>query len=412
MAKMLMAKGSDADGDGEDADGDEKSMEELEEAADEAEEAEGQEGEGEDAEGEGQEADGEGEGEGEGKSKKKAQGKKPGKGKGAGEGDGRSLGDLAKQDWADYPKRIAELSSEINRVRIIFKKIQEMQLQRKVIQSKTLEILPEDGEVKDRFNIEAHKQLTIKKLTGSVQEEDLKRFHANENKLVPTVVDLVIWIDGSGSMGQATGNKPSPLQSALQASAILYEAAAGKDLHMNVYVGMWGDADPPIKIKPGDDRVTVGKAMEQMRKGLGSGTSFAPAIKKTAETIGQQRGESGTLTGYTHVLVLSDGDSFDSAEAKKKLATMYQYSDKVTLDIGIITATKGTEMEKMAKSMPKGKPSQEVGVVLGSDPNKVPMAITGLLLDKVRKCGSFTAIPNTKKRREMKTALNKMDPKR
>ena len=415
------ANGQDADGegaDGEDADGDDadgsegESMEDLEKNAEESEQGEGEEadGEGEDADGEGQ--DGEGK-KGKPQKGKPGQGKQPGKG--AGKSDGRSLSDLAKQDWSDYPKRIAELSGEIQRTRSVFKKIQEMQLQRQVIQSKSLEILPQDGEVRDRFNIEAHKQLTIKKLTGSVEEEDLKRFHANENKFVPTEVDIVIMIDGSGSMGSARSNlasPASPLELALQTSAILYEAAAGKEMHMNVYVGMWGDSNPPIMIKPGDDRVTVGKAMEKMRKGLNSGTNFAPAVQKVAETIGEQRGKTGTLTGYTHVLVISDGDAFDEAESRKKVATMFQYSDKVTMDVAIITAQKGTAMEKMANNMGASKPSQQVGVVLGKDPNKVPMAITGLLLDKVRKCGSFTAIPSAKKRRQMKTAHNKMERKK
>jgi hypothetical protein len=164
-------------------------------------------------------------------------------------------------------------------------------------------------------------------------------------------------------------------------------------------------------IKPGDDRVTVGKAMEQMRTGLQSGTSFAPAVKKVAETIGEQRGKSGTLSGFTHVMVLSDGDAFDVAQSKEKILTMFQYSDKVTFDAGIITGQKGSGMEQMAKSIPARKPFQEFGVVLGSDPNKVPMSIVGLLYQKVLKCGSFKAIPNSKKRRQMKKALNKMDPK-
>lgn len=409
------ADGEDADGDdqdGEDADDDAMSEEELEKAAREAEKAD-QEGEEADGEGEGEGEDADGDGDGPGKKGKK-KGQKPGKGKGAGHGDGRTLADLAKQDWRDYPKRIEELSGQISMVRKLFKKVQELQLQKQVVQSKTLEMLPEGGELKERFDLEAHRSLTIKKLTGSVEEEDLKRFRKDENIFVPTELDIVILIDGSGSMGMDSYKVQgvTPLQSALQASAILYEAAAGKDMKMNVYVGMWGNSEPPIHIKPGDDRVKVGQAMELMRKGLNSGTDFAPAVKKVAETIGEQHGESGTLTGFTHVLVITDGDSADKQASKEKMATMFQYSDKVTFDVAIITAKKDTAMEGMAKDLGGKKPSQEVGVVLGSDPNQVPLAIVGLLLEKVRKCGSFKAVPNNKKRAEMKKALNKMDPKK
>ena len=223
-------------------------------------------------------------------------------------------------------------------------------------------------------------------------------------------------IDGSGSMNsnRTRSDGPTALQSSLQAAAILYEAAAGKDMHMNVYVGMWGSDKPDlIKIKPGDDRVSVGKAMAAMQKGLNSGTEFAPAVKAIAQTIGEQHGKSGTLTGFTHVLVISDGDSADEAASKEKVSTMFQYSDKVTFDVAIITAKPNTAMEKMAKGLSGAKkPAQQVGVVLGNDPNEVPMAIVGLLLDKVQKCGSFTPISNSKKRRDMKIALNKMDPKK
>jgi len=397
------------DGESKDADGDAKTAEELEKEAKEAEEAE-------DAENDGDDADGD---DADGKGKKKGKGKpNPGAGKeGAGHGDGRSLSDLAKQDWKDYPKRIAELSGPIQRVRKIFKEVQKRQLQRKVVQSKSMDILPENGELKERFNVDAHRSLTIKKLTGGVEENDLKRFYRDESKFTPTEIDIVIMIDGSGSMGQASysgsgsGSSPSPLQSALQASAILFEAAAGKDMKMNVYVGMWGDSNPPIMIKPGDDRITIGKAMEKMRQGLNSGTDFAPAVEKVAEVIGDQRGRSGTLSGLTHVLVISDGDMVDIAHAKEKMNIMFECSDKVTFDVAIITASKNTQMENMAKGMAARKPFQKVGVVLEKDPNKVPMAIVELLLKKVQEYGSFTAVPNSKKRRAMKKAHNRMDKK-
>ena len=293
-------------------------------------------------------------------------------------------------------------------MRRIFKEIQKRQLQRKNAPSRTLDFLPENGEVKERFNVEAHRNLTIKKRTGTVERHDLNRFHKDEAKLVPTELDIVILIDGSGSMN---GGSPSPLQSALQASVILYEAAAGKDMKMNVYVGLWGDSEAPILIRPGDDRAKIGKAMEGAKRGLNSGTSFAPAVAKVAETIGDQRGKSGTLSGFTHVLILSDGDIFDASPSAENIKTMFQYSDKVTFDTAIITAQKGTAMENMAKSIKAQKPFQDVGVVLSRDPNKVPMEIVNLLLAKVQKCGSFTAIPNSQKRRAMKKAHNKMDKK-
>ena len=387
-------EGQEADGEDADGEGDGRTLEELEKEAEKAEE--GEDADGEDADGE--DADGEGQG----KKQKAGQGKK---GHQAGQGDGKKLGDLANQDWTKYNERIAELADPISRVRKLFKDIQDRQLQRKRGQSRSLDILPENGEVKERFNTEAHRNLVIKKATGQVEKQDMERFHKDETKFVPTEIDLVIMIDGSGSMNG------TPLNSALQAAAIMFEAASGKDMKMNVYVGMWGDKDPPMLIFPGADRVEIGKQMERARKGLNSGTDLAPAIKKVAQTIGDQQGRSGTLSGFTHVLIISDGDMFDIAPAKERMLTMFESSDKVTFDVAII-GRQGTSMETMAKGIKGSKPFQDIGVAVGNDPNTIPMEIVGLLLEKVRKCGSFTAVPNSQKRRAMRKAHNKMDPKR
>jgi hypothetical protein len=409
------ADGQDADGDDADGEGNENDSENDGEDGDEGKTTEELEEELEEMEASEQDADGQdqdGEGEGQGKKAGKKPGKsKPGKpGKQAGHGEGKKLGDLAKQDWTKYNERVAELSAQISRVRKIFKQVQERQVQRKRVHSPTLDILPENGEVKDRFNAEAHQNLVIKKTLGGLEEGDLKRFHKDEPKFIPTEIDIVIMIDGSGSMGSGS---PSPLDSALQATAILYEAAAGKDMKMNVYVGMWGERAPPIIIKPGDDRVSVGRAMQAARSGLHSGTDFAPAVKRVAEVIGEARGKSGTLSGFTHVLILSDGDIFDEKLALQNLNTIFECSDKVTFDTAIITSksTYKSKMQTMAEGHKGRKPFQDIGVTVGNDPEEVPMAIVGLLLEKIRKCGSFIAIPNSQKRRMMNKAKNKMDKK-
>ncbi|MDE1153850.1 MAG: hypothetical protein PW788_15060 [Micavibrio sp.] len=398
-------EGQDADGEGDDADGEDADGDEGMTAEELEKELEKRQQEADEADGEGQDADGEGEdADGQGKGKKPGKGK-PGKGsKQAGHGDGKSLEELSKLDWTDYQQRISELGGPITRVRKLFKDVQERQLQRKRTMSTGLDILPENGEVKDRFNADAHRNMTIKKATGQLEEGDLKRFNTDATKMVPTEIDIVIMIDGSGSMNG------TPLLSALQASAIMFEAASGKDMKMNVYVGMWGDSDPPILIKPGADRIEIGKQMARAQKGLNSGTDLAPGIVKIAKTIGEQRGKSGTLSGFTHVLIISDGDMFDAEKAKANIMTMFEYSDKVTFDTAII-GNKNTNMEKMANGIKGRKSFQDVGVTVGRNPEEIPMSIVGLLLEKVKKTGSFVAVPNSQKRRAMKKAHNKMDPK-
>lgn len=401
------ADGQDADGqdaDGQDADGDDADGAMTEEQLeDKVSDMDGQDADGDEADG--QDADGD-EADGQQQGKKKVKSKKPSKQ--AGSSDGK-LEDLSKKDWREYNKRIAELAGPINRVRKLFKDVQERQLQRKQVTSRTLDIIPENSEVKERFNAEAHRNMAVKKASGQLEENDLKRFHKDEPKFTPTEIDIVIMIDGSGSM------KGRPLDSALQAGAIMFEAASGKDMNMNVYVGIWGNDDPPIIIRPGADRIQIGQAMEAARPGLSSGTDLAPAIRKVAQVIAEQRGKSGTMSGFTHVLIVSDGDinsyGGDAEEARKRMQDLFTYADKVTFDVAII-GRQGTAMEQTAKKVKGHKPYHDVGITIGSDGNTIPLEIVGLLLDKVRKCGSFIAVPNTQKRRAMQKALNKMDKKR
>ena len=393
--------GKDSDGKDSDADADgdaEKTLEQMLKEKAEREAQEAQEGEGQGQEAEGQSAEGQ---DGQGGKPKKSGGKK------AGHGGNKSLGDLAKEDWTKYEDRVNELRGPIARARKLFKQVQEKQLQPKKAISKQLDILPENGEVMERFNLEAHRNLIIKKSTRDVQEQDLKRFQTDERTMVPTEIDVVILIDASGSM------VPHPLDSALQAGAILFEAANGKDMKMNVYVGLWGNDDPPILIKPGDTPTQIGQAMQGARRGLNCGTDLAPAIRNTAKVIGEQRGRAGTLSGFTHILVISDGEIGDAPAATKAIETLFTCSDKTTIDTAVINSNKQTEMDTMIKGVGK-KTTRDyhvVGAAHEFNPDLIPDSILGLLLDKIRKCGSFKAVPNTEKRRAMKKAHDKMEGK-
>lgn len=412
--------GQGQDGDGQDADGQD------------GDDADGQDGDGQDADGQdgqdGQDGDGQGEGQTMDELQKaladaqaqqgqdgQQQGNKPGqqkKSNQAGHSDGKPLGDLAKQDWTQYEKRIAELQTQIQMIRKIFKKVQEKQLEEKKTISKDLDFLPENGELLERFNTESHKNLVIKQKIGNVEENDFKRFHKDETITTPTEIDVVLMIDGSGSMGMGS---PSPLDSALQTAAILFEATSGQDMNINVWVVMWGHSDKnkiAVPIKPGANRAEVGRAMQAMRSGLGSGTDMAPAIEKVAETVAEQRGKAGTLSGFTHIINLSDGDISDPGPTVEMLKTMFQFTDKVTFDTALIGGSPNSSMARASRDGKGTKPQQEVGVVYETNPEKIPYAVTALLLDKIRKLGSFKAVTNAQKRREMRKAAHNMQNKR
>ena len=317
----------------------------------------------------------------------------------AGKNQGESLEKLSQKDWSQYADRIRELQPHIQRARKLFKQVQERQVMHAKRRSRDLEILPENGEVMDRFNLEAHKNLTIKKKMGDVEEQDLKRFHVDEHFDVPTELDIVIMVDGSGSMGG------TPLNSALQSAAILREAAASKDMKMNVYVGLWGDDNAPMIVTPDMKPKQIGEIMERSRSGLHSGTSMAPSVKRVAETIADKRSKGSVFQGFTHVLYISDGDIQDPEPTKKNIETMFQFCDKVTVDVAVLKGRAGSQMENAAKKVSGRSKAQEVGVTLETDPNKIPMSIIGLLVDKTRKCGSFTPITNVDMLTDLTDAL-------
>ncbi|GEM_PF-1172776 len=328
----------------------------------------------------------------------------------AGKGDGQDLKELSERDWNDYQQRISELSGPIIRVRRMLKKIQERQLQEAIKRDNKMDIIPEDSDVMDRFNMDAHKNLIIKKAMGDVKEEDLKRFRKDRVEQVPTSIDIVIMIDGSGSMNGV------PLNSAIQTAAILNEAARGKDMNINVYVGLWGNNTPPIRITPETKKQDIGAILEHSRQGLKSGTSMAPMFEVIADTVSKQRAKQQVLGGFTHIMAVSDGEISDAAESKKKIEELFQANKMVTFDVAILQKYNQSDksMEKAVKDLKGSKPWQKVTVTKRTEKeaNDIPFAMTSALFDKIRKCRSFTAVPISKKKSDMRKAANRLKNKK
>lgn len=327
------------------------------------------------------------------------------------DGKAKTLDDLARGDWSDYPAMTAQLRGPIAMVARMLRKIQERQQEKAVRRSRTLETLPQDKEM-DRLDRAAHRELILKKATGQqIGEQDLKRFQGNEEFEKPAKIDIVLMIDGSGSMDTGKGGtKATALEIALLSGTILYEAA--KQIDANVYIVLWGNDDPVILARPGDDARTIGKNIVSAREGLGSGTNMANGIRKVVNLIARQKGSAASYGGLTHMMVISDGDIYDKDNTKKDLDTLFKSSKYFTMDFAIIRGLWRTEMEKLAKDMKSRQPLQKIGVVTEGDNEKIPVAIVGALLEKMRTCNSFTAVPNAQKRKTFRRAASRMEPRR
>jgi uncharacterized protein with von Willebrand factor type A (vWA) domain len=281
--------------------------------------------------------------------------------------------------------------------------------------------LPEANEM-DRLDRNAHKDLIIKKKTGQeLKKKDFNRFKVNRNFEKPTNIDIVLMIDGSGSMnsgsysygGGNTKRQATPLEISILTAVVLYEAA--KKVDANVYITMWGTKEPNIIARPGDNPQTISKNLMAARKGLNSGTDMEPVIRKMAKVISEQKEQKGSYSGYSHWIVLSDGDIFDEDKVTKALDILFQTTKQVTLDFAIIkgnyayNSSGKTKMELLGEKVKRGRPTQKIGVVATQDREQIPVSIVAQLLDKIRSSRSFIAVPNEQKKNELKRAHRRMD---
>ena len=411
--------GQDADGQGQDADGqgqegaDGKSLEEIQKELEEAMkklqeemEQQGQDGQGED----GQEADGQGEGQGQPQQGGDGDSDSPSDGAGDG-GAEKTIEDLAVMDWQSYQSLMAHLKGYVNKAGRLLEKIREVQQEKITRRSRELEMLPEGKEM-DRLDFESHQNLTIKKRTGQgLEKDDLNRFRKDERHNTPTTIDIVLLIDGSGSMTMDNYKvgKAKPMEIAILSSIILYEAA--KSVDANVYIALWGNDDPIMLAKPGDDAKEVQKNLMKAKSGMNCGTNLAPSIQKITKVLSEHK--SSSYSGYTHMMVISDGDISDADKAVNAVNTLLSQSDYTTLEFAILKKEGHAKsaMEEVADRVQTGNPTQKIGVHRDGDPNSIPAGIVGLIFEKIRRLQSFVAVPWAKKRKQFQAADRKFDMK-
>lgn len=324
----------------------------------------------------------------------------------AGQGAGRILNDLTVGDWTNYLESVKQYQGIIAMVAVMLKKIQEHQRETASVASRSLTMLPKDDEL-SRFNVQAHQDLITKQRGGQqLDQDDLNRFNDDEETTVPTEADVAILIDGSGSMMFAPAGQSTKLETAVQFACILFEAA--KRVDMNVYIMMWGPEHPVVVAKPGDDPVTIGKAIQTVRKGLQSGTQLAPSVRAITHEMAENRHRRpGAMTGFSHVIVVSDGDIDDPDRAAEDIGTLYKNCRQVTVDVAVL-ANRDTAMDRMAGNVQGGRPEQKIGTVHDVDPNQIPMSLIGMLLTRLRQAKSFAAVPKVNKRRSLRKAATQM----
>jgi Mg-chelatase subunit ChlD len=309
-------------------------------------------------------------------------------------------------DWNSYGGLMSHLKGYVKKTGRLLERIRDMQQEKTIKRSRDLEVFPEGKEM-DRLSVEAHKNWTVKRKGQIASKEDLKRFEKDKQNRKPTTIDIVLLIDGSASMtmdGYKVG-KAKPMEIALLSSIILYEAA--KEVDANVYIALWGNENPIMLAKPGDDRKKIEQNLLKAKKGMSCGTNLAPSIKKITSELAAHK--SSGYSGYTHMMVISDGDISDPDESVKAINTLLHASDYTTLEFAVLKKGEEvkTRMEEVADRVKTGNPSQKIGVHRDGDPNSIPAGIVGLIFQKIRTMKSFAAVPWARKRKQFQRASRK-----
>ena len=334
----------------------------------------------------------------------------------AGDQSGKSLDEIARMDWNNFPAIVRELQGHIHQVARLLRKIREQQVQKEIRRSADLELFPEGKEL-DRLDMEAHRELIKKMKSGQpIEERDLHRFQKNEEFDDPTIIDLVLLIDGSGSMDTGSHNQnrttATPMEIALLTATIIYEAAQVAGVEAKAHIAIWGDDNPIVIAEPGDDPHKVSERISKFRKGTGSGTKLEPSLKSLAEIKAEEKPKGQTKTGFTHVVIISDGDIGDPEPAQKAVETILDSSDHVTIDAAIIKgASYSTDkLREMFGKIESKYPAQKISSVDGLQPNELPAAVIGKIFEKLQRCESFIAIPFNKKKKQFKRAQRRLEP--
>lgn len=326
-------------------------------------------------------------------------------------GRGYTLDELPIGDFSDYAARVAQLSPFIDMVRRQLEELRKQQI------AEYLQHSPEESTLFSdlaHYNLDRKINLEMKKKDGKQDIEDAKLFDEEAIKPLPTDIDLVWMIDGSGSMNQRLQSGNTAFETAILTSVIMYEAA--KQLGIKTHIIIWGPENPVVLAKPDDLPDEIGKRIDGIIKNPQStGTALAPAIAMIPELIDAQP-RRAVSAGFTHVGIFSDGDVYDGEVSKKLIDEFFKYCKLSTLDFGIVKKGEN-EMATLARALRNDResgrlPHQTISVVQGFNPNYIASEIVTNLITSLKgsksfipRSGSAAARANAKKKQMRRAAV-------
>lgn len=315
-------------------------------------------------------------------------------------------------DWSDYQGMVVAFAAEIRARQLLIDQLRARQLEYEARMAPEYTLLPEDGDTR-RLDRGRHAQLVKRILRGQpIEEHDALRFEGNKDMPIPSNMDVVLLMDGSGSMYQSedvTGKRWPfpPIKSGMHAGCILNEACksdVAATRHANFYMGLWGNAVPLMLVKPGDDKREIGQRIAGVEENQRWGTSLAPSIRHiTAQLAEGQRNHSGahSKTGYSHILILSDGGIGDAKAAFETVRQLLENCPMTSVDFVVVENGK-TAMDHMAGKLKDRFPGR-VGVHHHDSTATVSDGLETLLLERIQN----TPVTPTVTREHKRAALER-----
>lgn len=325
---------------------------------------------------------------------------------------GVDLAALASGNWTQYQSRINELGPFIQRVTRKLDYVRSQQVHETRTFSERLVEIPVDGNVLGRLDRQAHINLQVKLRTGQIPEaQERARWRPDSVKSEPTTSEVMVLIDGSGSMLYDLPGGGRRIWSAVQSGAVIYEA--GKRAKFDSFVGVWGDDQLRLVVKPGDSPAKAGEAFERVKNGINSGTLLSGNLQQVTEALSKHSNRNGSAySGHTHILIISDGElnGGDDKPCIRMLEQLYKLGEYVTVDIAILGGARHTALHTVAQALSARGKKYRVNIVHGDSAEEIPILLAELLEKRFREGGGCVthAVPDSVKRQNLARAARAM----
>jgi hypothetical protein len=302
-------------------------------------------------------------------------------------GDGRSYRDLrGDTDYVQASGEVAGILQELSER--VSKRVKEVRPTR-------FDLPGGGGNLLERLDQDRMEQLGNKLAQGRASLDDFRTMRQEEIVTKPVVHDIVLLMDGSGSMGTGAGSR---MEIAMKTAALAYDGLRKlqmqdtKNVRYRLFMSLWGDEEDWAKDKeaankyliaePGMKDSEVEARIERVLTGISSGTLLAPAFHNILNRMTHHPLPAGQKHGMTHFIIPTDGELYDENASREAIDHVLKIMPNATVDV-LVTANNGKNKLRDLMTEMKQRHHGRVGVV-DADWQHAPSQVVALLKSRQR----------------------------